>query len=475
MEAEEEVEAETAEEAAPAAQQVVEAEPVVAMEVDKAEHVEVVLAAAPAVMAGQVAMAARIAHFEDKPAAASSQQRGLGSSFSIMGHHGPGAPPPPPPPAGSHGGPAGHGVPPGQRAPAQDAASPTFGKKFLAGTTLCSDERPSFATDLPVDDQSPLSCDESFLGSFGSPFHEAVSPTPSFTPRCASPEAASSVLEHKYARPDTAAGVSSLALTAALALLAKTEADPQGDAPPSPPRYESLQRTRTPRGDIEQGGTPMSLRPGAALPRRSRWAILSVVVAAAAAAFAAHAAAGPLARHIHQVGQLSVGNANVPVEKKSDDLLLNFVGSSVSAAGQRALRSDVHRVLALRQSLRHPQWLDPLDDKIQDNSAGKLQSGEGQGSMGNKPVELPLTVEYDELKVKYAELKVKYAELEVKYAELKYAGNLAAFLQYAAQLHPDVPSGAYAMGGPLHPDGLVVEATSTLHDLMLIQRPLRST
>ncbi|CAE8720049.1 unnamed protein product [Polarella glacialis] len=50
------------------------------------------------------------------------------------------------------------------------------------------------------------------------------------------------------------------------------------------------------------------------------------------------------------------------------------------------------------------------------------------------------------------------------------AGNLAAvavltntgsqlqgpeFLQYAAQPHPDVPSGAYAVGGPLHPDGLV--------------------
>mmetsp|Transcript_82838 Transcript_82838/g.149460 ORF Transcript_82838/g.149460 Transcript_82838/m.149460 type:complete len:107 (+) Transcript_82838:426-746(+) len=106
----------------------------------------------------------------------------------------------------------------------------------------------------------------------------------------------------------------------------------------------------------------MSLRPGAALPRRSRWAILSVVVAAAAAAFAAHAAAG----------------------------LLNFVGSSGSAASQRALRSDVHNGVALRQG-------------------------------------------------------------------------------------PSDTSGAYAMGGPLHPDGLVVEATSTLHDLMLIQRPLRST
>lgn len=50
------------------------------------------------------------------------------------------------------------------------------------------------------------------------------------------------------------------------------------------------------------------------------------------------------------------------------------------------------------------------------------------------------------------------------------AGNMAAvavltndgtklagpeFLQYSAQPHPDVPSGAYAVGGPLHPDGLV--------------------
>ncbi|CAE8619148.1 unnamed protein product [Polarella glacialis] len=61
-----------------------------------------------------------------------------------------------------------------------------------------------------------------------------------------------------------------------------------------------------------------SLR-GAAPPRRS--AILSVVIAVAAAAFAAHAAAG----------------------------LLNFVGSSGSAASQRALRSDVHNGVALRQ------------------------------------------------------------------------------------------------------------------------------
>mmetsp|Transcript_51828 Transcript_51828/g.93048 ORF Transcript_51828/g.93048 Transcript_51828/m.93048 type:complete len:611 (-) Transcript_51828:15-1847(-) len=50
------------------------------------------------------------------------------------------------------------------------------------------------------------------------------------------------------------------------------------------------------------------------------------------------------------------------------------------------------------------------------------------------------------------------------------AGNMAAvavltndgskltgpeFLQYSAQPHPDVPSGAYAVGGPLHPDGVV--------------------
>ena len=26
------------------------------------------------------------------------------------------------------------------------------------------------------------------------------------------------------------------------------------------------------------------------------------------------------------------------------------------------------------------------------------------------------------------------------------------FIQYSAQPHPDVPSGAYAAGGPLHPD-----------------------
>lgn len=40
--------------------------------------------------------------------------------------------------------------------------------------------------------------------------------------------------------------------------------------------------------------------------------------------------------------------------------------------------------------------MDLLDDKIKDNSAGKFQSG-GQGPMGNKPAELPLSVGYAEL------------------------------------------------------------------------------
>ena len=32
------------------------------------------------------------------------------------------------------------------------------------------------------------------------------------------------------------------------------------------------------------------------------------------------------------------------------------------------------------------------------------------------------------------------------------------FVQYSAQPHPDVPSGAYAVGGPLHPEGSGVPA-----------------
>lgn len=32
------------------------------------------------------------------------------------------------------------------------------------------------------------------------------------------------------------------------------------------------------------------------------------------------------------------------------------------------------------------------------------------------------------------------------------------FIQYTAQPHPDIPSGAYAVGGPLHPDGPISEA-----------------
>ncbi|CAE8599886.1 unnamed protein product [Polarella glacialis] len=42
--------------------------------------------------------------------------------------------------------------------------------------------------------------------------------------------------------------------------------------------------------------------------------------------------------------------------------------------------------------------MDMMDDKIKDNSAGKFQSG-GQGTMGNKPAELPVAIEYAELKV----------------------------------------------------------------------------
>jgi len=41
--------------------------------------------------------------------------------------------------------------------------------------------------------------------------------------------------------------------------------------------------------------------------------------------------------------------------------------------------------------------MDLIDDKILDNSAGKFQA-EGKGGMGNKPAELPLSIEYAELK-----------------------------------------------------------------------------
>ncbi|CAE8686151.1 unnamed protein product, partial [Polarella glacialis] len=40
--------------------------------------------------------------------------------------------------------------------------------------------------------------------------------------------------------------------------------------------------------------------------------------------------------------------------------------------------------------------MDLMDDKIKDNSAGKFQSGD-VGAMGNKPVELPVAVEYAEI------------------------------------------------------------------------------
>ncbi|CAE8644518.1 unnamed protein product, partial [Polarella glacialis] len=186
--------------------------------------------------------------------------------------------------------------------------------------------------------------------SFRTAAQDAASSTQIFTPRCASPEAASSFLKHNYA-----------------SLLAEKEADHRGDAPPSTPRWETRQRTRKPRHDIEQGGAPMSLRRGATHPRRS--AILSVVVAAAAAAFAAHAAAGPV--------------QGLP----------------------RMARSAIQRIA----QKGFPFWKGlPSITYDATNKGSQLQRPE--------------------------------------------------FLQYAAQPHLDVPSGAYAVGGPLNPDGLVVEA-----------------
>merc|ERR1719382_850687 len=41
--------------------------------------------------------------------------------------------------------------------------------------------------------------------------------------------------------------------------------------------------------------------------------------------------------------------------------------------------------------------MDLIDDKILDNSAGEGKKA-GRGSMGNKPVELPLSIEYVEFK-----------------------------------------------------------------------------
>ncbi|CAE8699649.1 unnamed protein product, partial [Polarella glacialis] len=294
------VEAETAEEAAPVAQHVVEVEPVEAMEAE--EDVEAATAEEAAPVAQQVV--------EAEPVEATEAAEDVKAET------------------------AEEAVPVAQQVV---EAEPMEAMEV--------DKAEHVEVELPA---APAEQVEE--AAFRTAAQDAASSTQIFTPRCASPEAASSFLKHNCA-----------------SLLAEKEADHRGDAPPSTPRWETRQRTRKPRHDIEQGGAPMSLRRGATHPRRS--AILSVVVAAAAAAFAAHAAAGPV--------------QGLP----------------------RMARSAIQRIA----QKGFPFWKGlPSITYDATNKGSQLQRPE--------------------------------------------------FLQYAAQPHLDVPSGAYAVGGPLNPDGLVVEA-----------------